>query len=538
MRVNRSQSRRKFLIQSSLLLGATTISGCLGDQDDPDDPDPTPPDVDPSRLVIGFDRDAPTLDPIRYQGLGQMIIIDNIFDSLYTYDEVGDFVPELATDQPEISRDGTRWAIEIEEDAEFQDGSPVTSEDIIYTLEQPVIEERGNASDFAMIDAMESIDEKSVQIDLEFPYARFQTSLDAHVAPKAIREEHKTGTDQEWQDNIVGSGPFELVDWATGEEVEMTAWADYWQGNPSDIDELVFSYIEEPSTRVTTLQTGETDMIRFIPPDLHQNIDEMEHASLSLIEGLRVNYMAFNCREGPTADINVRRAIDHCVDMDLEIDLFVEGFGKRIYSLLPPAIIEAWDFPEDQWKNIRREYDIDAAKELLDDADISEDYELKFLYPYPEIEEIVVSITNGIEEAGYTASPIRLEWGTFVSTFNTGSADDMNMYWLAGGGDPDPGPLVHSRYHSDRWGADNGTYYENEEVFAMIEAADSTVDRDERRQLYIDILTTVLEDFVHIPAFAEIESWGVGNHISGFEPIPVPSKNPIMVSPDQNVTVE
>lgn len=552
-----SFTRRRF-VQVAGGSSAVVLAGCLGDDaDDTDDDDGAAPgddgddaapgddgddaapgDPDEEQFIeIGISSDPRTVDPIRHLSTPDRMVLNSVFNNVVSLDDDLEFYPDLAASMPEVEREGQRWIVELEQDAEFHNGDPVTAGDLEYSLTQPVVEQRGDAGDFAMIDDIEEVDEHTAQIDLEFPFARFMLSLNSLVVPADVREANK-GEDDEWQDEFVGSGPFRFVDWQPGESVTLEKWDDYWKGIEPNLDEVVFNEIEEPSTRVTTLQTGESDLIEEIPGELYDTVRNMDEAGLSTTEGLRCNFIAFNCIDGPTADPQVREAIDYCIDIQQEVDLIYGDAAERMYSPIPPLLADAWDFPIDEWAEIPHDRDIGMAQQLFEEAGVDPDYEFDILISGAERADMAVSIANGIEEAGYTANVQNLEWGTFISTFNSGDADDMNVYLLGLSGDPDPGGFVYTLYHEDREGADNGHYYRDDELFGWIEEADETDDRDRRRELYIDAITRVLEQRVHLPTQVPLVSWGVADHVSGYQPHARPSINPRLVTEEYNVSVD
>ncbi|MFC3960338.1 ABC transporter substrate-binding protein [Halovivax cerinus] len=523
-------TRRNF---TKLAGGATTaglLAGCLGGDSDPSS-------SGGSSVQVGLGSQPRTLDPIRYLSTPDAQVLNNIFNNIVGIGTDLSYYPDLAASMPETERGGQRWIVEFESDAEFHNGDPVTMEDVKYTMTQPVVEERGNAATFNIIDTIEEVDDNTLQFDLKNPYARFMLSLNTHVVPKSVREDNK-GSENEWSENYVGSGPFEFVDWTTGESVTMRATEDYWKGTDPEIEEATFNLIEESSTRVTTLETGESDMVEQVPGQLYDTVEGIGGASLETTEGLRCNFIAFNCIEGPTANLDVRKGVEHCIDIDRMIDVNYGESAYRMHSPIPRNLAEEWDFPVDEWEGISNEKDVDRAAELFESGGLDPDYELKILVSGADREDDAVTIANGIQEAGYSATVERLEWGTFISTFNSGSADDMNLYLLGLSGEPDPGEFVYTLYHSDREGVDNGHYYRNDQLFDWIDQADQTTDRDERQELYSKAITHVLENRVHLPTHGSNVSWGVANHITDYALNPRPSANPRFVGENYNVGVE
>ncbi len=516
-------SRREFVLAT----GATSamLAGCIGGNGSDDE----------QVLRVGLESDPRTIDPVRHLSTPDRQVLNNVFNNIVALDNDLAFAPELAVDLPETEQDGARWIVEIDSDAEFHNGEPVTFEDVEYSMTQPVVEDRGDAGDYNMIESIEEVDEHTIQFDLEEPYARFMLSLNTLVVPKDVREENK-GAEDEWAENIIGSGPYKFVEWDEGERVLLEKNEDYWMDIDPGLDEVEILEIEEASTRVTTLETDETDLIQEVPTDLQETVNSMDHSSMEIVQGLRCNFIAFNCIDGPTADPLVREGIDACIDLDNEIDLQIGDGGERMFSPIPSSLAEEWDLPVDEWAEIPAEKDHDRAAELLDEGGLDPDYELDILVSGDDT--LAVSLANEIEAAGYSANVQNLEWGTFISTFNSGDADDMNIYFLGLSGAPDPGAFINTLYHPSREGADNGHYYRDDELLEWMEGADATADEDERRELFIDSVTRVLEERVHLPTYEQMEAWGVADHVNDFQLNPRPSINPRLTSEWNNVGID
>jgi peptide/nickel transport system substrate-binding protein len=472
-------------------------------------------------------------DPITLNDVPSSQVTEVIFEGLYEYDEGTGHRPQLATSEPEVSREGARWVVELVGDATFHNGDPVTPEDVKYSFEAPFDEETENASEVDMIDTVEIVDDGTVQFDLNFPYGAFRHTLHRNVVPKSVREETKqtfgeeetpSGDEDIFRFDPVGSGPFEWVEWTQGDNVRVQRYDDYWGEERPNLAEIEYSPIAEPTTRVTSLENEEQDIITDVPPDLWTTVENSDSASIDQSPGIGYFYLAFNCKEGPTTDPQVREAIDYVFDMDTAIENFVEPTGVRQYSPLPRSTAEDWEMPLDEWQEIPHDKDISEAQSLLEDAGVAQDYGFRIIVPPDDKREnIGVTVSNGLQEAGWDASVQRLEWGTFLKQYITGNEDDYNMYTLGWSGLPDPAsftfPLLSRA--DEALGQTNGTYWGanseagREASDKFIEARESA-DFEERQPLYQEAITTMLEERAHLPAYNLKESYGVDNDVSGF----------------------
>jgi peptide/nickel transport system substrate-binding protein len=475
------------------------------------------------------------LDPVVATDRPSLQVVWQVFEGLYAYDEGTELVPKLAVDEPEVNDDATRYVVEVEADARFQNGEPVTATDVAYSFRAPVEEGTENASELEMIDAVSVVDESTVQFDLKYPFGPFRHTLAWPVVPKAEREADRAAFGTE---SAVGSGQFRLVEFAEGEHVTLARWDDYWDEPVANLAELEFVPIEEPTTRVTAFRTGEVDVFTQLPPKLYGTVEGMSDASIYEAPGPAYFHLAFNCREGPTADARVREAVDYTFSMDQAVENFIEPTGVRQYSPLSRPMAEAWDMPVDEWERIPHDKDLDAAKALFDEADVPDDYQWRLIVPPDDKREnIAVSVGNGLQELGFDATVTRLDWGTFLENFNTGNEDDYNMYMYGMWSrvDPDDTYYMFARTE-DVLGVTQGTYYDGAEVSDWLERARRTADREERQRLYERALTRVLEDRVHLPSYNLKNNNAVKEYVRDFAAHPVESFH--YVSSHNNVSVE
>ncbi|WP_119813716.1 ABC transporter substrate-binding protein [Halalkaliarchaeum desulfuricum] len=541
--------RRRNVLRIGAGITALTLAGCLEDAEpadgeaDPDDgsdgtdgEDASEEPRDGGELIFAQQQTPLQLDPIEINDIYSQQIASQLYEPLFDFDEGTEPVPKMAAELPTVERDGERYIVELRDGPRFHNDEPVTATDVKHSLEAPLEEETANAADVEMIESIDLVDEQTVQIDLEFGYGPFFTLvLTRNIVPRDARIEDRTAFNNE---TPIGSGPYELVDWTEGEFVELQRWDDYWDELPY-AERLRFEPIEEQTTRVTVLETGDVDVIGGIPPQLWETVENNQQATIDDAPGISYFYLAFNTNEGPAADPQVREAIDYVFSMDQAVENFVEPAGVRNYGPVPVPVAETWDFPTDQWAQIPHDRDLDRAADLLEDAGVSEDYEFTILTPPDDIrEQIGVSVGNGLEEIGYSAQVQRLDWGTFTDTYNTGNEDDCNMYTLGWLGGPDPDNYVYNLFHESQEGSTNGVYYRDGDLMEQILEARRGGSIEERRPLYESAIETILDERLHLPAYSLSVSLGIRDRVNDLVAHPREQRNPRMVSDYNNVWLD
>ncbi|XVH32413.1 ABC transporter substrate-binding protein [Haloferacaceae archaeon DSL9] len=530
--------RRAFLGATSASL-ALSLAGCLGGDDDID-ADGGGNGTDggggggDSYLHVTQQVSPLEWDPIWINDVYSTQIANLIYDGLYEYGEGLDLVPKIAADMPEVENDGTRVIIPLREEATFQNGNPVTAEDVAYTFLGPVEDQTPNIAEVDMIESAEAVDEQTVQFDLEYPYGPFTTATIARlIVPMDVREDDPEAFNN---DSPVGSGPYEFVDWTEGDYVDVQRWDDYWDDTAPTIEEIRFEPVEEDTTRIAQIETEQSDVVLGIPAQNYEGVQQIQHARIEEAQSISYFYLAFNCQEGPTADVRVRQAVDHAISMSSFVEQQVEPAGTRQVSPIPAAIAEEWEFPVDEWAGMELEQDRDRAQELLDEAAPS-DWSPTIIVPPDDIRERLGEvIASALNDLGYDARVQRLDWGPFTETYQSGDSDEFQMYALGWSGAGDPDAFMFHLFHESvaGEGGTQGHFYDNQEVHDQIMGARQSVDRDERRELYVSAINQLLEDKVHLPAYSMLNSMAINERVQDLPAHPVSSNNPRIVSSYNN----
>jgi peptide/nickel transport system substrate-binding protein len=330
---------------------------------------------------IGYSGAPADLNP----GLGVLvedyIMYDLIYDSLADIDLDGNFQPEIATDWS-VSDDGLTWTLNIRDDVVFHDGTPLTAEDVAYSLNL-YRDTEGFVylpSYLTPFTAIEAVDATTVTMTTDAPLAAFDYRLSAmFILPRHIWEavgDVTTFTN----DEMIGSGPFSLAEHSQDEFVRLAANETYWDGRPN-VDEVIFQSFSNPDARVQALINGDIDMIYEFPATAVPALQSA--ANVEVVDGLefggRLADIFFNmidpencpadvgvCSGHPALrDVEVRRALAHAVDKQQLIDTLLLGLGEPGLGLVPPALGDWFAselVPEDY------AFDLTLAAQMLEDA--------------------------------------------------------------------------------------------------------------------------------------------------------------------------
>jgi len=478
---------------------------------------------------IGYGGAPADLNP----GMGVLaedyIMYDLVYDPLIEIDLDGNFQPKVATDWV-ASDDGLTWTLTIRDDIVFHDGTPLTAEDVAFSLnlyrdtaDFPIL-----PSSIAPFTTVEAVDATTVTLTSEAPVAAFEYRMVAmYILPRHIWEAEADPV-AFTNDEMVGSGPFVLAEYAQDEFVRLTANADYWGGAPS-VDELIFQTFSNSDARVQALVNGDLDMITEFPATALPTLQGAENIEVAdgLDFGGRLADIFFNvvdpancppeggiCSGHPALrDVEVRRALAQAVDKQQLIDTLLLGLGEPGLGLVPPALGDwfASELVPDDYQ-----FDLAAAAQRLEDAgyvdtdgdgirecptdDCGPTGDLTFRMNYPtdndEHPRVADTLSGWWSEIGVAVQIQGLDTDALTSICcPTFDYDVMLWTWTS---DTDPEGLLviltceHVATGLSETGYCNPTY---DEIFAEQSV---TVDKAARRELVVDLQRITLEDVPYI----------------------------------------
>jgi peptide/nickel transport system substrate-binding protein len=288
---------------------------------------------------------------------------------------------------------------------------------------------------------------------------------------------------------------------------------DYWGGAPN-IDTLILRPIPEISTRVAALGVGEVDMILAVPPD---QVTQVEDAGATVISagvpGVVYIQMFPESPKGggePLADVRVRRALNHAVDVDAIIETILNGHGKRAATVISS---QAFGYDPDIQPY---SYDPELARQLLAEAGYPDGFSIQFdlaSLGLPNDTQVIEAVLADWAAVGVNAQVNQMDRAAIVPLKLEYQIAPL-FYWTFRGFDADnPG------YRQLRSGQ-QFFYYAGHtpEVDELLDAQHESIDPEERQALWSQILTKFHEDAPYVVLYEPEAIYGVGRRVHGFEP--------------------
>ncbi len=491
-------------------------------------PAPTAPQIKAQPKVFRFASqvDLLALDPAVGHDGATAETQKNVYNALARH--VGNppqVVPELAESWT-VSPDAREFTFKLKKNAKFHDGSPVTAEAVKFSFERLHRIKKGvywMFSDIADPTSMTAPDDYTVKIQLKSPFGPF---LDAMtwlfiLNPKQVKANDKGDDGQEWlKDHDAGSGPFTVKTYRPGEIYEFDAVADYWGGWRSEgrLSGYVRRVVREPSTRKILLEKGEVDAIDWPAPDDMLLMKQNPDIVVPTQGGIGVYNIKLNNQRGPTADINVRRAIAYAFDYDALIK--VMG-GLAILQEGPLSVNSPWAA---KGLPVYRT-NLDKAKaELAKSKWPNGGFDLEFAYVQGLEEE---RLTGEIMLAQLSKLNVKVKitpllWSDAVAKFQKADTSP-DMFPIYSGTDyPDADNFLWQAYHSSQagfWAA--ASHYKNPAFDKILQDARSTADEKKRAELYKQAQEMLVQDAVEVFGFSRLGGLLRRAWVKGYDYSPV-----------------
>lgn len=448
-----------------------------------------------------------SLDPHLQWNPDSYYVYRNIFDNLLTRDDAGEIVAQVATEWEQVSP--TEIVFTIRDDITFHDGSALTAQDVVYSVQRITDPEFGSPqlSQFATITTAEVLDGNKVKLTTNAPYPALMGQLvKLSIVPQAIVEE--MGKDA-FNQAPVGSGPYKFDGWDRGVEVRLTRNDDYW-GQTGSFPAAVFRAVPDASTRVANLVSGASDLVVTMDPDMAMQLDAAAGVGPRSALTERVAYLAVNGAKPGLDDLRLRQAIAHAIDRDLIVEGLLGGFDMPVGQLLTPAHV-GW---VEGFEGVS--YDPDKARALIAEVGEAATRRLSFATSPVFDQRIVQALQQMLTEVGLNVDIELTDMATYLGRVQGDPAQSPDMSfgrWSCACQDADGVvyPLLHS---SSSW-----SRVSNAELDAVLEAARGELDEETRLGHYRVVQEWVRDNVSQVPLYQAAIIYGASDNLE-WQPTP------------------
>jgi oligopeptide transport system substrate-binding protein len=472
-------------------------------------------------MTLGAE-DPANLDPALVGDSTSAFLASQLFSGLVQFDNELNVQPDLA-ERWDVSNDGKTYTFYLRGDAQFADGTPITSKDVRYSLERAT---DPNLSDYLPartylgdivgvrekvdgkaeeISGVKVIDQHTVQITIDSPKKYFLSKL---VHPTAYVVERKTveGGGADWYKTPNGSGPFDIEEWQTDRLLILKRNEKYY-GELAHLDRVTFLMGAAASNPLVLYEQDKIDVtyVNSFALARVQDTNNLLSKELVSVPQLSITYIGMNVALPPFDDPLVRQAFSMLIDKARYAEVSLHGSVESARGILPPGMPGYTMVLPESNVNIER------AKELLKKSKYGSAETFPPIVAYGG--EAIYVLRDILEEEFGITMEIRSfeKYSEYLETMN---ASELPMYstgWIADY--PDPENFLSVLFHSAS--RENHSLYSNPEVDALLEQAAIAESDGTRWKLYQDVERRILDDAPVIPLYHDVDHMLVKPYVKG-----------------------
>ena len=499
--------------------------------------------------------DSESLNPYTGNDASGSYIMANIFETMLKQDNNSlEYIPWLATSLPSISDDKLTYTFVLRKDITFSDGTPLTGEDVIFTLKaikNPLTEAAPQRNYFKDISSAELVNDDLYTIRFNCSEVFFKQSTmigTMQIMPKHIYDPKKLMDKYTFQDleniqreyldeneqrnledeayykfaeifnshktsrNPLGSGPYILKEWASNDKVVLEKNNSYWkqfeEKDKNLVDRMIHKTVKTYEAALTGAKAQELDVVRNVPPKMFydQTTSEKFKKNLNKTSSYYPNYsyIGWNNDHPIFGDKKVRRAMTHLCDRNAIIEKIYYGDAQvakgNIYFKRPEyhTGIDPLEFNPKKAKEILSDAgwsDTDGDG-VLDKIIDGEKTPFKFLIKTNQGNDIRKKIALLlIEEAkkiGIDADLQTMEWAIYLDDVRAHKFDAMILGWVFSVDEPDPYQVFHSSQSVAR--GSNSVSFNNPRADKLVELNRKEFDADKRKEYIYEFQEILLEE--------------------------------------------
>ena len=279
----------------------------------------------------------------------------------------------------ETSADGKTWVFHLRPGVTWQDGQPLTARDVAFTFNYIIENEMSNAVYLQGVDRAVAVDDTTLKVICARPKANMLlTQVYIYVLPEHLWSKIDPKDAANTYRNpppIVGSGPFQTVEFKKDDYVKMVRNPSYWGAKPA-VDEIIFQYYTNSDTMVQDLKSGAVDGAQVIPPAQFKSLESDPAIKAIPYPLYNWEYIDVNCYDSPDSlgnpvlrDVKFRRALAWAIDRQKCAALGWGGNADPGYGIYPK---QGWPASFDPYYEPTADetigFDLEKAKQLLDEA--------------------------------------------------------------------------------------------------------------------------------------------------------------------------
>jgi peptide/nickel transport system substrate-binding protein len=463
-----------------------------------------------------------SLDPAMSSVESVSTIVSNLCEPLMTWDADYQQQPALATsvDHP----DDTTWVFHLRTGVTFWDGSPMTSADVVYSIDRILNPDLGASwIGWAPEGAKVTADDAST-VTVTVPH--FNSVIENYFATPAFTVVSKAYAEKAGKafgtaaGGVMCTGPYKLEKWQSGQSITLTRNDAWWDTAAAPkVKDVKFTFATDPAAQTAALVKGDVDGQFAVPVSSFSQLSKAG-GNLEFASSLAPTFLSVLNFDGALGDPNVLNALQDSIDYKGVIQAVYHGAATQLNALVPPA---AWGYAKDVYQAGydalgTPTQDLAAAKKLVSESSkASQPISLAYLTASGEETRTATAIADAANSVGLNVQLKPLTAEQFNAFFASADARKGIDLFLVTGYLDFPDPVEYYQYFSiGSFYNFNG--YANQEYTGHITAALGQSDPDKKAAEVVAAQAIMAKDLINIPILTQYVSVYYGKRLGGYLP--------------------
>lgn len=478
-------------------------------------------------LSIGLSSDVTSIDPQWNNSGPNVSLSTHIFEPLTLTDRNGRLIPGLAVSWKAV--DPLTWEFRLRPGVKFHDGSDLTADDVVFSIERPKTLQ-GSPASFASfvrpITSVVAVDRSTVRIKTAVPHVLVPYDLNSiFIVSKRATTAAGTSADFDAGRSAIGTGPFRLVSFKRGDRVEL-ARNDAWWGNSAGgkvaWEKVTFRMVSNDAARIASLLSGDVDAIENVPTADVARIAADARFKVDRQTSWRTIFWHMDqyrdvtpdatdksgkpLAKNPFRDARVRLAVSKAINRDAVVSRVMEGLAVPASNLVSPGI-----FGYNAAIKVEA-YDAAGAKRLLAEAGYPDGFLLTLHAPnnrYVNDARIAETVAALLSRVGIVTKVQTQPWASYLPHARAGEYTMALVGWGSSLGDNTIKNHLGTVDEKKGYGAWNFGRFSNPEVDRQLDRDFTLFDDAAREEAARNVAALALKDTPVIVMHHEVASWAM-----------------------------
>ena len=454
----------------------------------------------PKTFVFANSAQYDTLDPHQTFDVARVAVRLNLYDTLYRWLDAPPKLEPWLADSHTISEDGLTYTFHLRPGIHFHDGTELTADDVVYSVERLLAMGKGAAPLIGQMVAKgttKAVDARTVAFTLKSPAAIFLSAIpELYVVNAALVRQHEK--DGDWgatwlSSNEAGSGSYILdsFDSASGFRVRYNP-AHFIAWPAAKLETVEFRAVLDTSTLVLgTIKGDYQGADGYLPIEQIQRLRKAPNVRVIEAESMRLASIEMNTTKAPLTDVHFRRAVAYAFDYDGMIDGILGGSVTRNPVPIPsncpgyPKGIKGYTF------------DLDKARAELKLSQTVPDRVLSIAFSTGQVtlQQQAEVLQSGLSQIGIRSELKVMPWAALQPLFRSAETSPDFFSTIISTYYPDPHNWIGEMFSSKAWGTfKSSAFYKNPEVDRLLALGMQSTDPPTRWKAYEEAARLVLED--------------------------------------------